>query len=195
MNDAGKFFIEEEEDKRLRLNYKAVKEHCPELAHRVLLIRTRAKELEKNFRVDANWALDWFNRLTLAGMAIALCAAIFGAIMTILDHSSFGGSVALAIGAIAALAAAGSQSFGWHKRFGAMFAARWAMTALVTRIDQQVLQIAMSIESSQSLPEKTIARLDGAIEEWIKEIGDIMKLFGTSYGAAVKPISIPRSQD
>lgn len=185
------FFRFDEEDGRARLDFHAVEKRCPELADRVRLIRSRAKNLEKNFREDAQWALNWFSRVTFAAMIIAGFAIVVGSGMAFWGVGSFAGAVTLSVGTIAALIAASSQAFGWHKRFGAMFAARWAMTGLVTRIDQQVVQMAMTTETAGGLTEEDRARLDSAITDWLKHISEIMAMFGMSYGAAIEPITLP----
>jgi hypothetical protein len=177
------------EGARARLHFATVKEDIPEIATRVEMIRGRVISLRNNFRKDARWALGWFNLVTLATVVLSL-AAILIFVLAMRSFRAEGASVAsvfVGVGFIATIIGAGSQAFGWHKRYGAMFSARWRMEALRTKIDQRVLEIALDNGKGPLIGANKLL-LDRMTKELADDVDDALSAFGRQYGAAVEPV-------
>ena len=192
---ARKFLKTDSEDLRPRLSFSEVESLSPELAGRIVLLRGRVKDLRAKFTEDANWALGWFNWVTGITILLAAASVLGGAIAVLMKFGSSSFSIAMGttvIGLVALLAAAGAQAFGWHRRYRAMFRARWAMTALETNIDQVLHEIALGLGNDGKLSKEDRARLDQECKSWRNTFMVALGTFGEDYGSALTPVEIPK---
>jgi hypothetical protein len=193
MKDSSIRFVKKRDDStdRYRLDFDEVVEHCPELGNRVALIRSRVKDLRKNFRSDSIWALGNFNRITGITIATAIAGVISGVILSVAYPSAGVATLfSVAIGAAVGIAGAASKAFGLHKRYHAMFQAQWAMAALELRIESFVHDIIIGIEKGSELSEQDRSKVGEATESWLRQMDVILATFGDTYGAAFSPVEI-----
>lgn len=185
------FFKEVKNDERDRIEFNDIVNYCPDLANRVIILRSRVKDLRFKFREDANWALKQFNRVTQMTIFVALFGVILGTCISIWKpEMGIAGVTSLALGAIIGVAGAASKAFGWHKRYHAMFRAQWAMASLEVQIDSFVYNLAASVKGNTPLSEKQLGALEESMSSWLAEFDSILRTFGETYGAAISPIDI-----
>lgn len=186
-----KFFKPQIDNGRERIDFSSIIEHCPDLGSRVIVIRSRVFDLNRKFQSDSDWALRNYNLVTTATIAAATFAIALGVAVSIFYPSAALAAVAsVGIGAIVGVAGAASKAFGWHKRYSAMFRARWAMVSLEIQIDDLLCNLALDVEEGVSLSESNRVILREAADRWLSQIDSTLKTFGENYGAAIEPIEI-----
>ncbi|MEF2548615.1 hypothetical protein VQ045_15760 [Aurantimonas sp. E1-2-R+4] len=126
-------------------------------------------------------------------MAVALFGAGFVILSGIFQLVNVAPMIAVAVGLLTATLAAGVNSFGWHKRYGAMFTARWAMAGLALRIDNEINHFSQEYDREKSKDssgwnENLRVRVEKATATWVKDAETVLQNFGTAYGAALEPI-------
>ena len=74
MSEVRKFLKPKPKDDtdRDRLDFSSIINHRPDLGNRVIIVRSRVKDLRRKFRSDSNWALNNFNIVTNFTIAIAI---------------------------------------------------------------------------------------------------------------------------
>jgi len=187
------FLRYDEPGDRARLHFEAVRSKCPELANTVELIRGRTIKLQQNFNNDAEEALVSFNKMTVLTIGVAVAAVIIGTITSFFNGAHTTAAISIGVGVLAAVIGAGTQALGWHKRYGAMFSARWEMEGLRSWIDQEVLELAMRVDESGALSDQDRARLTDSTKLWVDSLNRTMSSFGKAYGAAIEPVEIPKA--
>lgn len=182
-------------EERARLDFAKLAKHCPELADRVKLMRARVKDLRQKFAEDAEWALGRFKRMTWITLGIGVAGAGVAVGLAICHQdSALAGALGLSFTALLGLAGAGARAFGWHKRYQALFAARWAMASLETRIDDFILNLALNQEAGNPLDQVARQQLASAKALWLDQIDASMRAFGEIYGGALKPVDVKGSR-
>lgn len=184
---------------RERLNFDEVVEHCPDLGNRVIVIRSRVKDLQQKFHQDCEWAIRGFNAVTTATIALAFSGVMAGVLIPLFATSidwpeAMAATVSVAFGTVVGIAGAGSKAFGWHKRYQAMFSARWAMAALEIRIDDLIYHLAAGVPKGADLSDEDKDTLRKAAESWLDQIDIILQTFGESYPTAISPIEIGKAK-
>ncbi|OWU70461.1 hypothetical protein [Phaeobacter sp. 22II1-1F12B] len=179
------------DDDRDRLNFDEIVEHCPDLGNRVIVIRSRVKDLRQKFQADCKWALKGFNTVTTATIAIAIFGIFVGVVIALVKpDAGLAATVSVAFGAIVGIAGAGSKAFGWHKRYHAMFRARWAMASLEVYIDDLIYDLAVGVQKGAELSVADRETLRKAANSWLEQIDTTLKTFGDSYPTAISPVEI-----
>ncbi|MVA21998.1 hypothetical protein GOZ94_23960 [Agrobacterium vitis] len=175
---------------KVSLDFSSLEQEFPDLWVRVVIIRSRVKQLSFNFDRDAQTALKWFHALT-GGTAVltilALCVAF--------RLAPAEGNVVLAVtvvlaGTVAAILASAANALGAGQRASSMFAAKWSMRALELRIDQTVHMIAIEATSGKLTP-ALVAKLDSSIEAWLGAVTQTLSSFGSEYGKALGTVTVP----
>ena len=190
-NKPRKFFKPHTDINRDRLDFSSIVEYCPDLGNRVIVVRSRTRDLRQKFQLDCNWALNKFNLITSLTILIAVLGAAAGIVISVFYPTSAMAAIAsIAIGALMGIAGAATKAFGWHKRYHAMFCARWAMASLEIQIDNLLSNLAQSIEEGAILSDDDRSILKNAAERWVSQIDATLKTFGDSYGAAITPVEI-----
>lgn len=101
---------------RPRLEFDAVEAMSPELWRRVVLLRSRVKDLQRKFSSDAVWAKNWFMGIT---WTVVVATALL--IIELKDREVSNPMLLVSGIAVVGFLAAGVQAFGWHQRYHAMF--------------------------------------------------------------------------
>lgn len=184
------FLKERADGDRERLDFSSIVEHCPELAGRIAILRSFVKRLKLQLRSDSMWALGKFNRLTTGTVIVALAVAVGSIIAIYISGTKPAAAIAVALGTVVAAAAAATQAFGWHKRYHALFRARWALAALEIRIDHFVCNMAHDHKEGSNLTEEERVKLATAVDGWLQQLDVALYAFGDSYGAAIQDIKI-----
>lgn len=177
---------------RDRLDFNSIERLSPELATRTKVLRNRVVELENNFFSDSRWALRWFKGMAAVAIALPIIAAAVGGFTAIQLNGAAGIATFATISVLAALgsmAVASLHAFGWHKRYNAMFSARWKMTALRTRIDQYIATLAFEINEQGTMIPEMRARLSESVDSWLDEFRGALHEFGIQYGNSLSPPS------
>ena len=177
-----------------KLAFGTIEKKLPDLAERVVLLRSRVRELKQNFTDDALYAHRAFSKITMFTTLIGLLIFVVGLTLAILFRGEApiaASAVAILVGGFAAFAAAGVGAFGLHKRYSAMFASQWAMKALETSIDVIVHDIALGASVGQPLSNHEIERLQRHLDAWLSIYTNSLTSFGDKYGSALSAISIP----
>lgn len=184
------------EGKPAKLSFALLQKHSPDLANRIELLLDRIKQWEAHFGDDANWANRWFNGTTISAIGIGLLSIGLAAYFSLQVAKGNSGLSALLVvfGSLAAVVGAVGQSYGWHKRYKAMFGARWEMTALRLAIEQQAINIAMSHGAGMKLSAEQLKDLNSLTLDWTKEASRILSAFGHEYGSSLQPIQLPTSK-
>ena len=170
---------------RARLDFAAVEKNQPELANLVRIVRSRARILKTNFEADAEWALANFTKWTI--LSILVTSLLF--FWMILTGTKFDSASAW-IAALATLPGIFVLSFGWHKRYGALLGAKWAMLALTLRVDHEILWHVHLADPASGMSTEDKANLRKSVDGWMDEITRILGAFGTAYGAAIEPATM-----
>lgn len=178
-----KFFKPQEKGGRDRLDFESVLRHSPDLANRVIIVRSRVRDLRKKFQLDCDWALKNFNIVTSVTIALAVAGVFIGPFVFAEAGSAVIASAAF--GTFAGIAGAASKAFGWHKRYHSMFRARWALASLEVQIDDVLYNLAADLEEGEALSEKERAFLRESVDNWLGQLDVALKAFGESYGAAL----------
>jgi len=193
MKDANLQFFKkgDREDDRDRLDFQKVVDHCPDLGNRVVVIRSRVKDLRRKFRRDCFWALWGFIIVTSITIILALSGIIVGLGLSYeTGWRDLTPNLSIAFGAAVALAGAATKSFGWHKQYHAMFRAQWAMASLEVRIDDLICDIAVGVEKDAKLPDPVRKTLRDAADSWLDKIEVTLTTFGDIYPVAISPVKI-----
>lgn len=177
-----------------KLRFSAIEKDIPELANRVLLFRSRVKELALHFEMDGKRALNyfhWVTGLTVCAGVLILAKGIDLASNSPVNSAKTGPIIIVLMGGIAALLAAGASSLGLHQRYSALFAGKWAMKALETNIDQIVFDMASEASGRKQLTPAEIKRLRAYIDGWLVSYTTALMSFGDKYGSSFRPVALP----
>lgn len=184
-------FFKPNDGGRDRLDFSSILEYCPDLGNRVIVIRSRTRDLRQKFHSDCNWAMKNFSLITSITIAIALLGVAIGIAVAIFRPDAAVAAVAsIAIGALVGIAGAASKAFGWHKRYHAMFRARWVMASLEIQIDDLVCDLANNVKQGALLSDDDRTLLRNASDRWLSQIDVTLQTFGDSYGAAIETVDI-----
>lgn len=159
----------------------------PELWRRVVLLRSRVKDLQRKFSSDAVWAKNWFMGIT---WTVVVATALL--IIELKDREVSNPMLLVSGIAVVGFLAAGVQAFGWHQRYHAMFQAQWAMMALETDVDQVVHEIAVGLPENGDLSAADRTRLDGELGRWRQQLIVVLTAFGDRYGSALTAVEMPK---
>lgn len=187
-----KFFKPIKPNRRPRLDFEQIVDHSPELGIRTIAVRSRIKSLSQDFLEDSEATIKNFNFITTATIALA----VFGILVGIVVSPRVGADgtvttvVTFAVGTIACIIGAASKAFGLHKRYHAMFKARWAMVSLEVQIDSFLCDMALSTDQGEDLSDEHRAVLRQAMVQWLVQLDAALKTFGDSYGAAISPVEL-----
>lgn len=181
------FLRDDNEDGRMRLHFCEVRKRRVEIAFSVQLIRDRVIDLQKNFKGDAAWALMWFHIATAGTLVIAAFAVLIG-MYPIEEPAEL---TAAAFGILAALIGALAQALGWHKQYGAMFAASWEMSALRIRIDQEIIGFLIRSDDITQMNDELQSSLTESTEAWVVSVERILATFGDKYGYSIATPTVP----
>lgn len=181
---------------RPRLEFDEVRSTSPELARRVVLLRSRVKDLHEKFKADAERAQTLFRRLTI-GLFVGVLFVVLAALAIVkwqgVDPAG-NPLLASGVGFMVALGIAGVGAFGVHRRYHAMFQAQWAMNAMSTDIDQVVHEIAIGLPESGDLTDEDRTRLQRELERWRQQFIAALTSFGDQYGSALTAIELPKGK-
>lgn len=180
------------DDKRTRLYFQGLREEHPQIANAVELTRSRVTDLQTKFREDADVAMRRFRHSTKQSIIGTGAVASIGLIVSLIPTATFGVALIPAVAIIAALFPAASSAFGWHNRFNAMFSAAWRLKGLKSRIDQELILIALQANREGGTSEELIERLNKSVAGWTDSLEKTLSSFGEELGGAINPISLPK---
>ena len=81
------------------------------------------------------------------------------------------------------------SSLGLHRQYQAMLAARWSCEALVTKIDSQILQIALD-KIYGSRTETPVDEIVEMVSTWNEELAGILDQYGHRAADALRPVEM-----
>ncbi|MEO0622330.1 MAG: hypothetical protein AAFU49_13395 [Pseudomonadota bacterium] len=120
------------ENDRARIDFDAFAAAHPELAARIVLLRTNVRTMRWRFAADADRAADRaygrFLTITIGTVIVAL----FGAFLAWQNDGAL--TAAHFVTDAAGIIGAGAAAFGVHHRYRALFRGRWALETINARL-------------------------------------------------------------
>lgn len=189
--------LEAARQNRRRLDFSKIENDIPELSQRVVLLRSRVKELSYNFDNDATKAFIFFLFFTIGTTLLGTILLIVGLAFSFRISSE--GTTALSsllivIGSVFASLASAANAFGAGKQYSALITAKWAMKALELNIDQALHEFALNMEERRKLTQDENEKLQALTASWLAIFTNTLTSFGSNYGTSFGAIDLPKLQ-
>lgn len=178
--------LKKKENERWRLDAWVLKDVDAELHDRTKLTRRRVKDLKEKFHKYAQINKKWFHVSNIAGILLFTCVALIFSTSSSNREFLLSPTVVL-VGIIGGMVFAFINSLGFQRQYQATLAAGWSCEALVTKIDSQILQLALDKRYSDSIetPTDDIVKL---VSIWNDELAQILDHFGHRSANSLKPV-------
>jgi hypothetical protein len=177
-----------------RLHLPSLLKECPEIGLKSQFLIERTRDLEAKLHRDSEWSMSHFHRLNMLTIYVSTIPPAVILLIILLSPKPQSATVLVigGLGYFAAVMVAAVKSYGWHRRYGAIFTARWELTAMRVRLEQEIILLALDECNKGALSDNGREKLGEILINSVEQLEKIMLSFGKNHANAIEGIDIPK---